>query len=279
MNIAGKTAFVTGGSLGIGRGMVSALAARGAKVFFIDINVAKGKELEADLQKKYGAKVVIFRECDVTDGDALKASFDAAVAAFGNVDICCNNAGILDESIWERMLAINTTAPIRGSMIALEHMRRDKGGRGGVILNTVSIVGMTNWYHMPIYVGTKHAMLGFTQSRAADPHNKEYGVRWCSLCPMPVNTDLMVVAEDKVIDLDEFRVYVKATIIEPEDVVSAFLRLLQDEGNNGSIMEVTAAHRNGRYRKRIIVNADGVSEPFLVDTPEKETSLPYWPDK
>ncbi|KAK7465159.1 hypothetical protein BaRGS_00037662, partial [Batillaria attramentaria] len=60
-------------------------------------------------------------------------------AKFGAVDICINNAGIIDERVWEKMFAVNTVAQIRGSQLALDHMRRDRGGRGGLIINTVSV--------------------------------------------------------------------------------------------------------------------------------------------
>nr|KAG5687614.1 hypothetical protein BaRGS_023336 [Batillaria attramentaria] len=79
------------------------------QVLFCDLAADLGKAAEADLQKQYGADNVVFRQYDVADGDQLKAAFEAAVSKFGAVDICVNNAGIMDERVWEKMLAINTS--------------------------------------------------------------------------------------------------------------------------------------------------------------------------
>nr|KAG5689895.1 hypothetical protein BaRGS_023643 [Batillaria attramentaria] len=96
----------------------------------------------------------------------MYAAFQAAVTKFGAVDICVNNAGIVHETLWEKMIAVNMTAVIRGSQLALEHMRRDRGGRGGIIVNTASIAGLGPYSSIPVYAATKHAVVGFTTSWA-----------------------------------------------------------------------------------------------------------------
>nr|KAG5693340.1 hypothetical protein BaRGS_017633 [Batillaria attramentaria] len=108
------------------------------KVFFCDIIEDLGKATATELQKKYGDRVS-FRLCDVSDSKDLTDAFEAAVSTFGAVDICVNNAGIANEGIWDKMIAINQVGEIRGSLLAYEHMRRDKGGRGGVIINVASM--------------------------------------------------------------------------------------------------------------------------------------------
>ncbi|XP_025078026.1 15-hydroxyprostaglandin dehydrogenase [NAD(+)]-like [Pomacea canaliculata] len=266
MEIAGKGVFLTGGARGIGRKLIEALLAKGAKVFFCDINESVGRETESELRKQYGDDRVIFQQCDVTNADQFKATFDMAVSKFGAVDVCCNNAGIMDESVPEKMIAINTTAQIRGSQLALEHMRRDRGGRGGVIVSTVSVAGLVSSYNIPVYVASKHAMIGYMQSMAISVHQKEQGVRWCCLCPSGVNTDLMALKEGQAIEKDIFLAIVDAFgWLEPEDVAGAFIRLLQDENNNGAIMEVSQKFKDGRYRKRMLVDEDGISDPVPVD--------------
>nr|KAG5687521.1 hypothetical protein BaRGS_027306 [Batillaria attramentaria] len=82
------------------------------KVLFCDILTDAGKSAEAELQAKYGADNVIFRRTDVTDAEELKAAFEAAVSKFGAVDICVNNAGIMDERVLERMVAVNMLAAL-----------------------------------------------------------------------------------------------------------------------------------------------------------------------
>ncbi|XP_046568434.1 15-hydroxyprostaglandin dehydrogenase [NAD(+)]-like [Haliotis rubra] len=111
MQLKDKVVFITGGAQGFGRGVAEAVLKKGGK-------------------------------CDVTNVAEFEDAFKAAVSKFGHVDVMCNNAGILDERIWEKELEINFTAVVRGTMMALNHMRKDKGGRGGVIINTASTAGM-----------------------------------------------------------------------------------------------------------------------------------------
>ncbi|KAK7116855.1 hypothetical protein V1264_002463 [Littorina saxatilis] len=272
MELSGRGVFLTGGAQGIGRAITTALLDKGAKVLFCDVNADIGKATEAELQKQCGADNVMFQQCDVTNADQLKAAFDQAVTKFGAVEICCNNAGIMDETIWEKMLAINTTAQIRGSQIALDHMRRDKGGRGGVIVNTVSIAGLIPCHWFPAYCASKHAVVGYTTSWARNPMAGAMGVRWCCLCPVSVNTDMMTsLQEDQIFDMDNFRERAADTMLQPEEVVQAFMRLVEDSDNNGAILEVWRG-KGATYRKRQLVDMDGVSNPMVVDNPS-QTSL------
>ncbi|KAK7116856.1 hypothetical protein V1264_002463 [Littorina saxatilis] len=266
MELSGRGVFLTGGAQGIGRAITTALLDKGAKVLFCDVNADIGKATEAELQKQCGADNVMFQQCDVTNADQLKAAFDQAVTKFGAVEICCNNAGIMDETIWEKMLAINTTAQIRGSQIALDHMRRDKGGRGGVIVNTVSIAGLLPGHELPVYIASKHAMIGYTTSCARDPEVAGQGVRWCCLCPMPVNTGMLQLKEGQVKTADQFMQKMQPLMIEPEDVVKAFMTLVQDTENNGSMMVVNKV-QGGVYKRRMLVDDDGQSNPMLIDNP------------
>ncbi|XP_025078193.1 15-hydroxyprostaglandin dehydrogenase [NAD(+)]-like [Pomacea canaliculata] len=93
------------------------------------------------------------------------------------------------------MLAVNTGAYIRGSLLALEHMRRDRGGRGGVIINVASLAGLYVSSFNPGYCASKHAVVGFTTSWAMSPDQKDHGVRWCCLCPDAIQTS-MIAARD-----------------------------------------------------------------------------------
>ncbi|XP_076465266.1 15-hydroxyprostaglandin dehydrogenase [NAD(+)]-like isoform X2 [Babylonia areolata] len=264
MDLSGRGVFLTGGAQGIGRCIAAALLGKGARVLFCDVNPDVGKATEEELQKQYGADNVAFVQCDVTNADQLKAAFDAAVSKFGAVEICANNAGIMNEKIWEKMIAINTTAQIRGSQLAFEHMRRDKGGRGGVIVNTVSVAGLNRHYWLPVYVASKHAMIGYTTSCAADPDIVAQGVRWCCLCPVPVNTALLDFKGGEVKNDQELTKIMEPLKIQPEDVATAFLKLVQDVDNNGKIL---VAGRQAMYRQRMLVDEDGASNPVVVDTP------------
>ncbi|KAL8575176.1 hypothetical protein ACOMHN_042486 [Nucella lapillus] len=246
--------FLTGGAMGIGRSVTGSVGekSQGEKVLFCGIDAEVGKATEAELQKQYGADNVGFVQCDVTDADQLQVAFDAAVKKFGAVEICANNAGILDQSRWEKMIDINMTAQIRGSEIALEHMRRDKGVRGGVIINTVA---------------TKFAMIGYMTNLAADPDMVAMGVRWGCFCPMAVDTQLIDVKEGAVRKLERFHKAMEGLDkMKTEVAAKAFIHQLEDVENNGKLM-VVDPNKGPLYRRRVIVDEDGVSNPIVVDNP------------
>lgn len=82
-----KTVIVTGGAGGIGEGIVRAFHAQGARVGFLDIDVERGRRLQAEL-----GQTALFVACDLTDIPALKAAVIEIRAAFGPIDILVNNA-------------------------------------------------------------------------------------------------------------------------------------------------------------------------------------------
>ena len=90
LNLTGKVAVVTGGSSGIGLGVVEILSAYGAKVAMVDIS-PKGEEKAEELRQ--AGRDVTFFKCDVTNEEQVKATIDGVVAKYGRIDILHNNAG------------------------------------------------------------------------------------------------------------------------------------------------------------------------------------------
>ncbi|KAK7478673.1 hypothetical protein BaRGS_00030058 [Batillaria attramentaria] len=238
MDLEGKGVFLTGGGRGVGRAMVEALLDKGARVLFCDVSADNGRATVTELQAKYGDKVV-FKLCDVSDSKQLTEAFQTAVSAFGAVDICVNNAAIANESSWEAMIAVNQTAQIRGSLLAYEHMRRDKGGRGGVIINVASMTGFfygTFWH--PVYAATKHAMVAFTS------------------CMGLVDTPLVAEARSHHYELEKAQEVLQQNPVEklkPSEVAEAFIAQLQDETNNGTVMKV-GKEEGKPYHQLVVVD-------------------------
>ncbi|KAK7491387.1 hypothetical protein BaRGS_00017365 [Batillaria attramentaria] len=243
MDLSGKGVFLTGGARGIGRGLTEALLSKGAKVMFCDMRVETGKATEAELQKTFGAD------------------------KFGAVDICVNNAGIMDESRWEKMTEVNVVAPIRVSQLALDHMRRDRGGRGGLIINTVSELGLSSMHFCPAYTASKHAILGFTTSWAKNPTMKDMGVKWRCFCPKLTDTNLVNEIKDRMLeDLDGFLTMssAKDARMSVDETAQEFLKLVQDQGSDDVIYLVRKNGASG-YVRRQLVDTDGVSNAVTVD--------------
>ncbi|XP_055016006.1 15-hydroxyprostaglandin dehydrogenase [NAD(+)]-like [Boleophthalmus pectinirostris] len=107
MALSGKVALVTGGAMGIGRAMVEELLTNGAKVALLDVSAAAGTSLVENLEEKFGKDKTLFIECDVQSEEQLKAAFQKIVETFGKLDIVCNNAGVFDETQWEKTVSIN----------------------------------------------------------------------------------------------------------------------------------------------------------------------------
>ncbi|KAG5843270.1 hypothetical protein ANANG_G00149010 [Anguilla anguilla] len=223
MALSGKVALVTGASQGLGKGFSDILLKNGAKVAMLDINETVGKTAKADFDKEYGEDRTVFLKCDVTSEEQLKDAFQKTIERFGGLHIVANNAGILDESDWEKTVQINLNGVIRGTYLALQHMKKGSGGGGGVIVNTASIAGLGPLLTSPVYTATKHGVVGFTRAMADASKASDYGVRINALCPTFVRTPILdFLTNEKV-----------------PDVAERFLQLVTDEEKNGAVMMVT----------------------------------------
>ncbi|GFS10800.1 hydroxyprostaglandin dehydrogenase [Elysia marginata] len=235
-----RTAFVTGAAQGLGKAFSEALLEKGARVCLTDIQTQKGLLLESELQKKYGKDKCMFMQCDVSSATNLRKSFNAAVSQFGHIDLVVNNAGIGDESNMEKMININLMGAIAGSALGVEHMRKDKGGKGGVVINVASTAGLIPVYLIPSYCATKFGLVGYHRSCASNPHLKEMGVQFGCLCPAFTDTDIL---KDvlKVEYPEEVKGIIQQVGINPvERVVQGFLQLVESPNCNGDIVTVSA---------------------------------------
>lgn len=260
MQLQGKTAVVTGGAMGVGFGMVTALAENGVKVVSLDVNAEEGQKGAATLNEKHGAGTVTFLQCDVTNEEQLQSCFQQALSTLGHVDIMANNAGLIHETRWQHMVDVNIRGVVVGTQLAVAHMRRDKGGRGGVIINTSSYAGLVPRYTFPIYVATKYAVTGFTLSWASNPYLKDMGLRFGSLCPTAVDTAFQRFRDEQVLYPTEFKNMVKSlTLLPVAKAVEGFMQLLQDDDSNGANMTVTV---NGLvYKQQVLQEGKGLPPP------------------
>ncbi|XP_028322756.1 15-hydroxyprostaglandin dehydrogenase [NAD(+)]-like [Gouania willdenowi] len=243
MSLSGKTAVVTGAAMGIGRAMVEILLKNGAKVAMLDINKAAGENLKEEMDKQYDSAKTVFLVCDVESDEQFKAAFQKTTDTFGGTDILCNNAGILNETAWEKTISVNLTGVIRGTYLAMEQMNKQSGGQGGVIINTSSLAGLGPFPSFPVYTATKHAVVGFTRAMAAASVLSGYGVRLNTLCPGFVQTDLITNIQSKLVQFSHLmdatqQLVDKIGIISVSQVAECLLELLTDETKNGEALMV-----------------------------------------
>ncbi|XP_077978961.1 15-hydroxyprostaglandin dehydrogenase [NAD(+)]-like [Glandiceps talaboti] len=243
MNIENKVAIVTGSARGIGRAIVEKLLEKGAKgVAILDILDETGEETCKTLKAKFGQKKVIYIHCDVSVAYELEAAFSNAVKNFGGLDIVCNNAGFIDEFNWEKMVDVNQKGVIRGTYLAIDNMGVKNGGKGGVVINTASVVGIVPYTLLPVYSATKHAIVGFTRSAANEPNIQNNKIRLAAVCPGKVITDLTGNASAGCRYKEELTVAMGSAVPTPmAQLTDAVVKLIEDAESNGKICFVSAS--------------------------------------
>lgn len=190
-SLAGKVAFVQGGSRGIGAAIVQRLARDGAAVAFTYASSAqKAEELASSIEAAGGRALAI--NADSADAAQLSAAVDRAAAHFGRLDILVNNAGVLavapleDFSLedFDRTVAVNVRSVFVATQAAARHL-----GEGGRVIT----IGSTNAERMPfagggVYAMSKAAVTGLTRGFARDLGPR--GITVNTVQPGPVDTDM-----------------------------------------------------------------------------------------
>jgi len=192
-DLAGKTAFVTGGASGIGLAMGRAFAAAGMRVMLADIET---KALDAAVTSFKDTNLPEVRGvvCDVRDPDAVDRAAKAAIDAFGKVHVVCNNAGVggtsgaerVNLTDWRWVIDINLMGVVHGVKTFVPLIKSH--GEGGHIVNTASMAGFLPGTGFGAYTATKFAVLGITEALQVDLEPAGIGVS--VLCPGWVATNI-----------------------------------------------------------------------------------------
>jgi len=167
----GKVAVITGASRGIGRSIALALAAEGAKIVAVDLDLAATEAVVAELKGQGAVAVAVVG--NVTIAVDAEKMIDAAVQAYGRVDILVNNAGItrdgllmrMKEDDWDAVLTVNLKGAFLCTKAASKIMTKQRSGR---IINIASIVGQMGNAGQANYCASKAGLIGLTKSNARD---------------------------------------------------------------------------------------------------------------
>jgi 3-oxoacyl-[acyl-carrier protein] reductase len=170
-----RRALVTGGSRGIGRAIVQALAGEGCDVGILDA----GPDEEAaaavgDVAAR--GRQGWSRHCDVSDPAAVHRAVEEFLAAMGGMEILVNSAGIFRDGVlwkmsdddWRRVLDVNLTGAFNCARSAVPALRRAQERGGGAIVNITSINGMRGKFGQTNYSAAKAGLIGFTKALARE---------------------------------------------------------------------------------------------------------------
>lgn len=190
MQLAGKTAFVTGGASGIGLALGRAFVHEGMNVVLADIEAEALAAAVEDLRRE-GARVLGVG-CDVADADSVERAARAAFDSFGTVHVVCNNAGVaagggidhISIDSWRWVIDVNLMGVVHGIRSFLPHLRAH--GEGGHFVNTASMAGMVSGMGFSPYTASKFAVVAMSEGLALqlEPH----GIGVTVLCPGYVRT-------------------------------------------------------------------------------------------
>lgn len=190
--LTGKVAIVTGGSRGIGEGIVRSLAREGARVFFtFNSNEEKAHAIAAELSAE-AAPVTAIR-ANVTNADEVTSLVNTVLGAAERIDILVNNAGItrdglmmrMSENDWDDVIDTNLKGAFLCSKAVLRTMMSQRKGR---IVNIGSIVGLSGNAGQANYAASKAGLVGLTRSMAKEVASRNILVN--CVAPGYVGTDM-----------------------------------------------------------------------------------------
>lgn len=191
IELASRTAFITGGASGVGLALGRVLAGQGMNVMLADIEEDALTAAIAGLSDA-GFKRVSSVACDVADPASVEQAAEATFRTFGAVHVLCNNAGVgggsgvddISIESWRWVLDVNLMGVLHGVRSFLPHMRAH--GQGGHIVNTASMAGLNSGLGFSAYSASKFAVVNMSEGLAGELAPFDIGVT--VVCPGFVRT-------------------------------------------------------------------------------------------
>jgi NAD(P)-dependent dehydrogenase (short-subunit alcohol dehydrogenase family) len=227
-----KAAIITGGSSGIGRAAAVALAKQGVKIAIAARRAKEGEET-VRLVKEAGSEG-IFVKTDVAKENDVRSLVEKTVKQYNRLDYAFNNAGIeemttplVDQTseVFDQIMNVNVKGVWLSMKYEIPEMIRTGGG---AIVNTSSGAGVVGYPQQPIYIASKHAVLGLTKSAALE--YAKSGIRINAIAPGVTETE-MVERVDKQLIEHLKSITPIGRIGDPQEIANAVVWLLSDKAS------------------------------------------------
>ncbi len=190
--LAGRVAWISGATSGIGEAAAYLYAAEGAAVVLTGRRVARSEAIAEAIKAKGGKALPV--ACDVAAEEEVGESINRAVGKFGRLDILVNNAGMVDilplheytSERWDQVMGVNVKSMFFSFKHAYPHL---KAAKRSYVVNVGSISSFVGQAGTPVYTTSKHAITGLTKSIALD--YAVDGIRCNSVCPGITDTPML----------------------------------------------------------------------------------------
>ncbi|KAE8331416.1 hypothetical protein BDV39DRAFT_189821 [Aspergillus sergii] len=199
-HLTSKVVFVTGATAGLGKAIACRFLEAGASVITCGTNEERMKSTIAELSAKGTFRGIL---ADLSSSEAIGTLFKQLRDEFGRLDILINNAGIMDQfdgvgsldpTLWDRIIAVNLTAPFLLSRLAVQHYLEQEEPRGQ-ILNIISMAGKVGLGAGAAYTASKHGLVGLTKNTAS--YYGEKGIRCNGIIVGPMRTNVRCAFADR----------------------------------------------------------------------------------
>lgn len=248
----GKVAFVTGGSRGIGKGIIQLFAEEGAKVAFIDLNEEALAETTSELREK--GYEVFSKVANVTDSGQVDQAVKEVYESFGSVDILVNNAGVIRDNLffkmtdsdWQTVMDVHLKGSFNSARAVQKYMVENKYGR---IVNISSTSALGN-RGQANYAAAKAGLQGFTKTLAIELGR--YGITANSVAPGFIETEMTKETASRIgISFEDM---IKASVStipvgrsgKPEDIANAVAFFADEKSSfvSGQVLYVAGGPKN-----------------------------------
>jgi 3-hydroxyacyl-CoA dehydrogenase/3-hydroxy-2-methylbutyryl-CoA dehydrogenase len=252
MKLQGKTALITGGASGLGRGAAEMVVEQGGRVALLDRAGSAGAEVAEAL-----GDAAVFLPTDVTEPAEVAAAFDRVQRELGGVHLTLNAAGVADAArvlsrsgemfpldLYEKVVRINLLGLfdiVRHSARLMSANEPDGDGARGVIVNVASIAGIEGQAGQAAYAASKGGVIAMTLPLARDLAS--IGIRVATICPGIFDTGMLAGTDDKIKQrLIDIHVFPKR-LGTPADFAHLVRSIMENPMLNGEVIRLDAATR------------------------------------